>query len=169
MSGLIFTWTPTVLLEREIFRNKMSVYSHSSFNLQLDLPGEQSRPPGTLYFRTFIIPLLNFIVIIEAEPISISSHEPILCTCPHCGFRGTTETTKHPGMTTHLAAFFLLFLCLPCSILPYLTDCFQDTYHICPTCKNEIGVKKLKFWLKIFNKSKKQNQKLLTSYVFSWK
>uniref|UniRef100_A0AC35TR06 LITAF domain-containing protein n=1 Tax=Rhabditophanes sp. KR3021 TaxID=114890 RepID=A0AC35TR06_9BILA len=86
------------------------------------------------------------IEVVRGTTASRLGRDSIPCVCPNCHQNIMTRPVSTLGNQTWI--FFLIILVLGfvfplafcCLCLPFCTDNFKDTTHICPNCKAVVGV-----------------------------
>jgi len=71
------------------------------------------------------------------------SDGPVDLTCVHCQHHVTTRVKSGPSILTWGAcACLFMFLCWPCSVLPFCSSRLKVTRHFCSNCDTLLGVYK---------------------------
>ncbi|CAH4036462.1 unnamed protein product [Pieris brassicae] len=69
--------------------------------------------------------------------------EPSRIVCPSCQATIVTKIDRIATTKTHLIACCLfLFLCWPCTCVPYCMDSCKNADHYCPNCNAYLGTYK---------------------------
>lgn len=63
-------------------------------------------------------------------------------TCTSCRTRMVTRVVPEKSTTQHVAFIILLFVCFPCSCVPYCMDSLVNIKHECPRCNTHLGTYK---------------------------
>ena len=77
----------------------------------------------------------------QIQTPQIISSEPVVHSCPYCGTRGITKTSKKSGLCSLGCGIGLFMIGLGlCSFIPCCIDECKDTIHACHKCNNVITI-----------------------------
>ncbi|RVE75785.1 hypothetical protein OJAV_G00002470 [Oryzias javanicus] len=96
---------------------------------------QQQQPQPQVHVTHQVAPM----VVVQPLP----TDAPGQMHCPHCKNTVVTKTEYKVGMLAWIICGVLaLFICWPCSCIPFCIDSCKDVQHSCPSCNNVLHLYK---------------------------